>query len=96
MLYFFVDTLTWSKPVVTGVTPLPRSLHTSTLIGNKMYVFGGWVPVVQDEKVAALEKEWKWKCTSTMACLNLGETMSIQHTFFYYFIVVYATFTTDD
>ncbi|KAF5300380.1 hypothetical protein FQR65_LT01001 [Abscondita terminalis] len=64
------DTLTWSKPQVSGIMPLPRSLHTSTLIGNKMYVFGGWVPVVADVvKTATNEKEWK--CTSTMACLNL-------------------------
>ncbi|XP_066248376.1 host cell factor [Euwallacea similis] len=73
---WFLDTenMTWSKPIVSGVTPLPRSLHTSTLIGHRMFVFGGWVPVVADEgKLAINEKEWK--CTSTMACLNL-ETMN--------------------
>ncbi|CAF93413.1 unnamed protein product, partial [Tetraodon nigroviridis] len=38
-----------------------------------MYVFGGWVPLVMDDvKVATHEKEWK--CTNTLACLNL-ETM---------------------
>lgn len=69
-----VDTMTWNKPVVHGPTPLPRSLHTATLIGHRMYVFGGWVPlVVDDVKVATHEKEWK--CTSTLACLNL-ETLT--------------------
>ncbi|XP_045913625.1 host cell factor 1-like isoform X3 [Micropterus dolomieu] len=35
-----------------------------------MYVFGGWVPLVMDDvKVATHEKEWK--CTNTLACLNL-------------------------
>lgn len=72
-MIILIDTLTWSKPEVEGITPLPRSLHTSTLIGNRMFVFGGWVPVVADDKVAQQEKEWKWKCTSTMACLNLGK-----------------------
>ncbi|XP_022915035.1 host cell factor 1-like isoform X2 [Onthophagus taurus] len=68
------DTLTWSKPTVSGHTPLPRSLHTSTLIGNRMFVFGGWVPVTtEDTKTPQNEKEWK--CTGTMACLNL-ETMN--------------------
>uniref|UniRef100_A0AB39CFN3 Host cell factor n=1 Tax=Colaphellus bowringi TaxID=561076 RepID=A0AB39CFN3_9CUCU len=68
------ETMSWLKPQVSGVTPLPRSLHTSTLIGHRMFVFGGWVPVVADEvKTATNEKEWK--CTSTMACLNL-ETMN--------------------
>lgn len=69
---WFLDTdvMTWSQPIVSGITPLPRSLHTSTLIGHRMFVFGGWVPVVADEgKLATNEKEWK--CTSTMACLNL-------------------------
>ncbi|XP_076640981.1 host cell factor isoform X1 [Halictus rubicundus] len=68
-----IDTMTWNKPVVHGPTPLPRSLHTATLIGHRMYVFGGWVPLVEDVQVATHEKEWK--CTSTLACLNL-ETLT--------------------
>ncbi|PNJ09442.1 HCFC1 isoform 4 [Pongo abelii] len=68
------DTLTWNKPSLSGVAPLPRSLHSATTIGNKMYVFGGWVPLVMDDvKVATHEKEWK--CTNTLACLNL-DTMA--------------------
>lgn len=39
----------------------------------RMYVFGGWVPLVMDDvKVATHEKEWK--CTNTLACLNLGSS----------------------
>ncbi|XP_028820764.1 host cell factor 1-like isoform X2 [Denticeps clupeoides] len=65
-----IDTLTWNKPAVSGTAPLPRSLHSATTISNKMYVFGGWVPLVMDDvKVATHEKEWK--CTNTLACLNL-------------------------
>uniref|UniRef100_A0A3P9MKS2 Host cell factor 1 n=1 Tax=Oryzias latipes TaxID=8090 RepID=A0A3P9MKS2_ORYLA len=65
-----IDTLTWNKPAVGGTAPLPRSLHSATTITNKMYVFGGWVPLVMDDvKVATHEKEWK--CTNTLACLNL-------------------------
>ncbi|XP_074872968.1 host cell factor 1 isoform X3 [Carettochelys insculpta] len=65
-----IETLTWNKPTLSGVAPLPRSLHSATTIGNKMYVFGGWVPLVMDDvKVATHEKEWK--CTNTLACLNL-------------------------
>ena len=68
------ETLMWSKPKTHGPVPLPRSLHSSTLIGQKMYVFGGWVPLILDDiQVAAHEKEWK--CTSTLACLNLGKTI---------------------
>ncbi|XP_041035568.1 host cell factor 1b isoform X2 [Carcharodon carcharias] len=69
-----IDTLTWNKPNVNGVSPLPRSLHSATTVENKMYVFGGWVPLVMDDvKVATHEKEWK--CTNTLACLNL-DTMT--------------------
>nr|XP_057939973.1 host cell factor 1-like isoform X2 [Doryrhamphus excisus] len=65
-----IDSLVWSKPNLTGTAPLPRSLHSATAIHNKMYVFGGWVPLVMDDvKVATHEKEWK--CTNTLACLNL-------------------------
>ncbi|KAM9351260.1 host cell factor 1b [Symphorus nematophorus] len=65
-----IDSLTWTKPTLSGTAPLPRSLHSATTINNKMYVFGGWVPLVMDDvKVATHEKEWK--CTNTLACLNL-------------------------
>ncbi|CAG9829594.1 unnamed protein product [Diabrotica balteata] len=67
------ETMTWVKPQVSGITPLPRSLHTSTLIGHKMFVFGGWVPSTLSKDINAIETAWK--CTNTLACLNL-ETMS--------------------
>lgn len=68
------DTMSWTRPRTSGPLPLPRSLHSSTLIGNRMYVFGGWVPLVLDDvKVEKHEKEWK--CTNTLACLNLGKCM---------------------
>ncbi|XP_038069573.1 host cell factor 2-like isoform X2 [Patiria miniata] len=69
-----LENMTWLKPDLKGQCPLPRSLHSATVIGHKMYVFGGWVPLVMDDvKVATHEKEWK--CTSTLASLNL-ETMT--------------------
>lgn len=68
------DTLNWTKPIIQGVSPLPRSLHSATVIGNRMFVFGGWVPLVMDDiKVATHEKEWK--CTNTLASLNI-DTMT--------------------
>ncbi|RUS85108.1 hypothetical protein EGW08_007113, partial [Elysia chlorotica] len=68
------ETMAWVQPSVNGMPPLPRSLHSATVIGNRMFVFGGWVPLVMDDvKVATHEKEWK--CTNTLASLNL-ETMT--------------------
>ena len=47
---WFLDTVTlaWHKPSVAGPAPLPRSLHSATLIGHRMFVFGGWVPLVTE------------------------------------------------
>ena len=67
-----IDSMTWSKPIINGPTPLPRSLHSATLINSRMFIFGGWVPLVMDD-VATHEKEWK--CTNNLASLNL-ETMT--------------------
>ena len=56
----------WVKPTVHGIPPLPRSLHSSTLIGSKMYVFGGWVPLVLDDvKVVVHWLIYKYICLHT-------------------------------
>lgn len=78
-----LDSMTWSKPFIDGPSPLPRSLHSATLINNKMYVFGGWVPLVVDNEsrsglgggVGPGTHEKEWKCTNTLATLNL-DTMT--------------------
>ncbi|CAL8114882.1 unnamed protein product [Orchesella dallaii] len=63
-----LNTLMWWKPQLGGTTPSPRSLHTATLVGEKMYVFGGWVPL-RLEELQNSEKEWK--CTNSLACFNV-------------------------
>ncbi|XP_034670555.1 host cell factor isoform X2 [Drosophila subobscura] len=68
-----IDSMTWSKPRTLGQAPLPRSLHSSTMIANKMYVFGGWVPLVINDSKSTTEREWK--CTNTLAVLDL-DTMT--------------------
>ncbi|XP_071549100.1 host cell factor 2 isoform X2 [Panulirus ornatus] len=70
-----VNTMNWERPTVGGVHPLPRSLHSATLLGNKMFVFGGWVPLVLEELKGPNNEKSEWKCTNTLACLNL-ETMT--------------------
>uniref|UniRef100_A0A915Q0W3 Fibronectin type-III domain-containing protein n=1 Tax=Setaria digitata TaxID=48799 RepID=A0A915Q0W3_9BILA len=62
--------MTWTKPEVGGVPPLPRSLHSANVIAERMIVFGGWVPLLTpDMKLQQIEREWK--CTNTLASLNL-------------------------
>ncbi|XP_039194138.1 host cell factor 2 isoform X2 [Crotalus tigris] len=64
-----IETMTWSKPETKGTVPLPRSLHTASVIGNKMYIFGGWIPQSTDESLPAQDGEWK--CTGSFSYLNL-------------------------
>ncbi|CAJ0602957.1 unnamed protein product [Cylicocyclus nassatus] len=75
-----LDTMTWDNPVTGGVTPLPRSLHTANLIGHRMYIYGGWVPMVEDGNDAEVKE---WKCTNDLACLNLDTMVweSVSHVF---------------
>jgi len=69
---FLIDTMVWSNPSINGIPPLPRSLHTATLIGFHMIVFGGWVPLEMDSGTAST-LEQGWKCTNSLACCNLGK-----------------------
>lgn len=74
----YTSTMNWVKPSLNGCVPLPRSLHSATVIKNRMFVFGGWVPILADESKtnssnSNFEKEWK--CTNTLACLNLDSLM---------------------
>ncbi|XP_020715752.1 host cell factor isoform X2 [Ceratitis capitata] len=64
-----VESMIWSKPRTRGHAPLPRSLHSATMICNKMYVFGGWVPLLINDSKTTTEREWK--CTNTLAVLDL-------------------------
>lgn len=38
--YLILDKMLWSKPVIHGIAPLPRSLHTAVMIGKRYVVFG--------------------------------------------------------
>jgi host cell factor len=63
----------WTQPYVDGIPPLPRSLHSANLIGHRMFVFGGWVPLVVEDQKGVPTHEKEWKCTNTLGCLNLGQ-----------------------
>ncbi|NXJ10716.1 HCFC2 factor, partial [Odontophorus gujanensis] len=67
-----IETMTWSRPETKGTVPLPRSLHTANVIGNKMYIFGGWVPQSTGGEISTHDGEWK--CTGSFAYLNLDTT----------------------
>ena len=55
-----------------GPAPLPRSLHSAVVIKNRLFSFGGGVPVsAEDGSIPTHETEWK--CTNSLSCLNLGE-----------------------
>lgn len=54
-----------------GIPPAPRSLHSANVIDDKMYIFGGWVPMLlnADKPEALQDKEWK--CTNTVAVFDI-------------------------
>ncbi|XP_063640864.1 host cell factor 2 isoform X1 [Pan troglodytes] len=68
-----LETMSWSKPETKGTVPLPRSLHTASVIGNKMYIFGGWVPH-KGENTETSPHDCEWRCTSSFSYLNLDTT----------------------
>ena len=37
-----VNTMRWSTPSVQGTPPLPRANHSSAVIDEKIFIFGGW------------------------------------------------------
>ena len=68
----YLDDMNWFKPNTSGGLPLPRSLHSATVIKNKMFIFGGWIPLVLDDNKNNMQNhEKEWKCTNSLACLNL-------------------------
>nr|CAD2159064.1 unnamed protein product [Meloidogyne enterolobii] len=72
-----LKTWMWTNPVPNGIMPLPRSLHTANVIGCRMVVFGGWVPLQPADKAETPDKEWK--CTNSLAVLNLNALSWEQH-----------------
>lgn len=88
-----ISSMTWSSPKLNGPPPLPRSLHSASLIDSKMFVFGGWVP----HHEASEAKDWypsiendpdspkppvihekEWRCSNTLGVLDL-ETYTWQY-----------------
>jgi host cell factor len=70
-----INRLEWTKATLNGLAPLPRSLHSATVIREKMFVFGGWVPLILEENKLNSSTEKEWKCTNSLAILNL-QTLS--------------------
>jgi len=63
-----IDSLTWNKPYINGSAPIPRSLHTATLIGGDMFIFGG----------SAQHSDRKLQCINDLSILNI-ESLSWQN-----------------
>ena len=69
-----IDSMSWSKPTIASGSsspPIPRSLHSATVINHRMIIFGGWIPLILDENKNSLNNEKEWKCTNSLGSLNL-------------------------
>ncbi|PIC35583.1 hypothetical protein B9Z55_014896 [Caenorhabditis nigoni] len=81
--YLDLDTMHWTEIKLDdprcGISPEPRSLHTSVLIDDKMFVYGGWVPLMSSGP--GNEQEREWKCTSSVACWDItkNQWIPLQH-----------------
>lgn len=77
--------LTWQRVEPAGTAPLGRSLHSATLINERMYVFGGWVPLngsgdeseesggiegARSEEERPLSRP-HWRCSNDLCCFNV-------------------------
>lgn len=66
-----VDDFVWMQFDTLGSPPKPRSLHTASLVGSQMFVFGGWIN--QDDDESADDKENMSYCsTNSMHILDLN------------------------
>ncbi|CAF4488939.1 unnamed protein product [Rotaria sp. Silwood1] len=68
---YYLDLSQWTQITASGLAPQPRSLHSSVVIGHRMFVFGGWIPLVSSDKNEQNVNEKEWKCTNTLASFNL-------------------------
>ena len=69
-----ISTWTWTQIMFKRPAPVARSLHTASLIGSYMYVFGGWCPkkgCEEDIPKDVSKMESVWECTNTISRLNL-------------------------
>ncbi len=41
-MVFDISAKTWQQLTTTGEPPAARSAHTAVVIGDSMFVFGGW------------------------------------------------------
>uniref|UniRef100_A0A158PB36 Fibronectin type-III domain-containing protein n=1 Tax=Angiostrongylus cantonensis TaxID=6313 RepID=A0A158PB36_ANGCA len=75
-----LDSMTWDNPLIAGVAPTPRSLHTANLVGHRMYIYGGWVPMSERDNETEIKE---WKCTNDLSSLNLDTMVweSTSHVF---------------
>lgn len=63
---FHLDFSQWTQLTPSGLVPQPRSLHSAVVMSNRMYIFGGWIPLISSEN-----NEKEWKCTNTLSAYNL-------------------------
>ncbi|XP_053572940.1 host cell factor 2 [Bombina bombina] len=68
-----IETMAWTNPSIKGAAPLPRSLHTANVIGNRMYIFGGWIPHTMHD-ANSTHQDQQWKCTSSFSYMDLDTT----------------------
>ena len=67
---------------VLGIAAVVYLFDGLLFVLHRMFVFGGWVPVNTDQSNGPYPNmETEWRCTNSVACLNLGKwSTHIHHT----------------
>ncbi|CAD5218519.1 unnamed protein product [Bursaphelenchus okinawaensis] len=61
----------WREIQAVGQIPRPRSLHSASLVGDRIFVFGGWVPVTSDDFNQQSSSRPDWKCSNDVHSFNV-------------------------
>ncbi|CAD5225776.1 unnamed protein product [Bursaphelenchus xylophilus] len=56
--------LAWREIQPHGEIPRPRSLHSASLVGDRVFVFGGWVPVTPEDVPQDGSPYLDWRCSN--------------------------------
>lgn len=85
VMMFNFTTHAWETLATNGEAPSARSAHTSVVVGNKMYVFGGWngIHCMNDLHELDFEtKTWSLLCCDTSAASRLSGSANHRHSIF--------------
>ena len=73
--------MAWFRPQTTGFSPTPRAAHTASVVGQKLFIFGGNNGSVRLQDLYSLDTQtmaWKKEvCSGSVPAPRAGHTMTL-------------------